>query len=521
MNDFFSNLFGTIAGYSGLERLSASIDSIPIDGKGRTIKIKGGGAKWMGMRSSLVQKHAYEFCYPVASVIDRLAEYDLTGKVEILRATGKGRDNFATNEWAQRMNTLLEQPNGLQSWEQFRGQQTIYKKTHGFCPVLPILPVGFENQPWMALALINIPPWLFKTVSTRNPITTTIRIEDFVKEYQCTILGRTTTLRPDQVMILEDGFAQDENTDFILPLSRLVGLDMAVSNICAAMEADNVLLRKKGPLGFISHDATTKDQVSYTPMSKAYRNELQKALRGYGLSWDQFQYVISRQAAKWVPMSYNPKELGTGETIVRCEKAICHRFAFPYILYEETDTTYANGDNAAATVYQTNVIPNNTKDLNKYNKFFKAKENVCKITGNFEDVGALQEDKQAAAEARKIEDEALAIEYANDLITLNQWRERLGWDTVEGGDVLKSQLAETDQPLAIALGVGGTQAMMAILTDTVMDPETKRNALMVLFKLDQAIVNKMVVDKPKEEPQPPKPGEVDNPGEPKLKINLG
>lgn len=503
-NNFFDNLFGTISGYSGLERLPSGISTIPVDGKGGTITLKGMKAKWMGMRSRMVQKHAYEFCFPVSAVIDRLAEYDLTGVVEVLRSTGKGTNNFATNEWAVRMNTLLAQPNPLQSWEQFRGQQMVYKKVHGFCPVLPIIPVGFESQPWMAVTMVNLPPWLFDAKSKRGMITAMTRKEDFIEKYTCSILGHTVNFRPDQLMILNDGFYQDENTDFTLPLSKLVGLDMAISNICAAMEADNVLLRKKGPLGFISHDAATKDQASYMPMTKGQKNELQKSLTAYGLSWDQYQYVISRVAAKWVPMSFNVKELGTKETIEANEKAICHRYAFPYVLYEETNTTYANGDNAIATVYQTNVIPNANKDINEYGKFFKAKDNACKVCYNFENVGALQEDKKLEAEVRLSTDEALKIEYDNDLITLNQWREKMGWDRVEGGDALKSSTSNTNQPLAVKLGVGGTTSLVEVLGNVTLDEEQKKNTLILLFGMQPEDATKL--SKKTIVPQPPIPG---------------
>lgn len=515
---FFNQLFGTIAGFSGIERLSAAgISSIPINATGKTLKIKGSGAKWLGMRNKLVQKHAYEFCYPVSSVIDRLAEYDITGKVEILRSTGKGKNNFATNEWAQRMNALLEQPNGMQSWEQFRGQQMVYKKTFGFCPVLPIMPTGFESQPWMAVALVNIPPWLFEAVPTREIITNAIRKEDVVKEYRATILGKTVTFTPSQLFILEDGFMQDEATDFILPLSKLVGLDMAISNVCAAMEADNVLLKKKGPLGFISHDAATKDQASYTPMSKMHKTQLQRALSNYGLSWDQYQYVISRVATKWNPMSFNVRDLGTKETIQACEKAICHRFAFPYVLYEETDTTYANGDNASATVYQTNVIPNNTKDLNKYNKFFKARENVCNIVGNFEDVGALQEDKKFEAEVKQTNNATYKEQYDNNLITLNRWRELMDEEKIEGGDVLKSATTIGDISLAGRIGIEGVNAISSIMSNTGMDEEQKKNALIILFGIDSNDANKLVTKKEVEEDTDP---EFSEEGIPKLNIAI-
>jgi hypothetical protein len=498
MSSFLNNLFGTIAGGS-LYTHPSGVDFIPKGPNGEVINIKGDQATWLGLRNPIMQKFAYDFCFPLASVVDRLAEYDITGNIEILRSTGKGKDNFATNDWAQRMNKLLAQPNPLQSWEQFRGQQVVYKKVFGFCPVLPVVPAGFP--PEFALSIINLPPWLFDVEGTKKFLFTS-KTEEMIKQYKCTILGQTFNLTSDQVIILEDSFMQDERKDFLLPQSRLIGLDMAISNCCAAMEADNVLLKKKGPLGFITHDAAAvKDSIAgYIPMSKDEKIELQNALAQYGLSLDQYQYVISRTAAKWNPMSFDVKQLGTKETVTASEKAICHRFGYPYTLYEQQDATYANGLNAEKGVYQNNVIPGNTKDLNKYNKYFKAAENQCKIANNYLHIASLQEDALAQANAAKALDDALTIEYNNNLITKNQWLSARGYDTVQDGDSYKASQDSSD-PLAMKLGVGGTQALMELLANASLTPESKKNGLIILFGLSPEDANKMLAGV-KENPNP-------------------
>jgi len=430
---FFNYLFGTIAGGNSLNRVDPNIGFIPTDSQGGTLDIKGDQAQWWGLKSRIMQKKAYDLCFPVACVIDRLAEYDIAGRIEILRAEGKGKENFATNSWAQNMNKLLAQPNPMQTWEQFRGQQVVYKKVFGWCPVLPFIPTGFT--PDYAVSMVNIPPWLIEPDPTYNYIYPT-KVEDVVKSYRFSILGKTIPLYPNQLIILEDSFMQDDEGGFVLPQSRLVGLDMAVSNICAAMEADNVLLKKKGPLGFISPEAQ-KDVAGLVPFDKKDKKELQDALQAYGLTLSQYQYVISATAAKWNPMSFDVKQLGTKETVVAGEKAICHRYGFPYTLYEQQDATYANGLNAEKGLYNSNVIPGNTKDLNKYNKFFKAAENKCKIVNNYDDIAALQEDKLAQANAALALDNALEKEYNANLITKNQWLTARGYDTVPDGDKYK------------------------------------------------------------------------------------
>lgn len=442
---FFRNLFGTI-GQSVQQLIPSNADFLPVGVNGETINIKGQEAHWLGMRNRMMQKYAYEFCYPVASVIDRLAEYDLSGEIEILRVKGKGKEDLATNTWATKMNALIDQPNPLQSWEHFRGQQLVYKRTFGFCPVLPIVPIGFGPED--AMAMINIPPWLIDPIVQPFELMA-VSMEQVVRQFRVNILGKQIIVDSNQLFILEDSFIQDEQSNFIFPLSKLVGLDMAISNVCAAMEADNVLLRKKGPLGFIAAGAQ-KDAAGYIPMNPGEKNELQTALAGYGLGWNDFQYVVSRSPAKWNSMSYNTLELGTKETVISGSEAICQRYGFPYILFKESGATYANGENAMSSVYVNNVIPNAKKDLNKYNKFFKAKENQCKITACFDDIPALQEDELNKNSAGYSLVQALDMEWKSGIITKNQWLTARGYETVIDGDVYYTQPSvtpETDKPI--------------------------------------------------------------------------
>lgn len=525
MNQFFNNLFGSIAGDSGiLQRLEPGIDFIPINGQGGTIDIKGQDASWLGLQNRLMQKWAYEYCFPLASVVDRLAEADTTGVIEILRYKGKGKEDFATSAWAQRMNKLLAQPNPLQSWEQFRGQQIVYKKIFGFCPVLPIMPSSISDRSY-AVAIINLPPWTFDAVST-NKMLGQSEIEGLVQEYTCNLLGEKKHFTPDQLFILNDGFMQDENCNWLLPKSKLVGLDMAVSNICAAMEADNVLLKKRGPLGFISHDAAaTKDSVSgYLPMTTKEKTEIQDSLQQYGLSWNQFQYAISRQAIKWNPMSYNVTELGTKDTVISGEKAICHRYGYSYILYEDSGATYANQSGAHKALYQNNVIPNNTKDLGKYNEWFESVENNCTIVADFSDLPILQENEKEKADAAKAWNDALKIEYESGLITKNQWLTARGYETIAGGDeyfklsvpdggTTGDEFAtpvdvEAEAKANLKGSVGGVQGLLAIqlsVSQGVTDYEAAVATLFEIYGFDDATARKLLGDKEKLEAQAKEP----------------
>lgn len=493
-SDFFINLFGTIAGpFFG--RLDSNVDFIPTGSNGETLTLRGQDATWLGLRMPMQQKWAYDYCYPLASVIDRMAESDITGEVEILRAEGKGKENEATSQWAKDMRRLLLNPNPLQSWEQFRAQQVVYKKIFGYCPVMPIKRAGFENSPELSSAMINLPPWLFRCVPTGKYLYQS-KIEEFVKEYSVSIMGQTIQLPPDAIFILEDSFIQSVDTDFLLPQSRLVGLDMAISNLCAAMEADNVLLRKKGPLGFISHDTGTKDNVAgYVPMDELEKAELQADLSKYGMSWGQYQYVISKTATRWNPMSFDVKGLGTKETIVAAARAVCQRYGFPYVLFEDSDATYSNQESAHKKLYDNNVIPNNYRDMAKYNQFFKASENNCKICTDYSHLAVFQEDELNLSQARFAKDQALQVEWNSNLITRNQWLTILGMEPLGiEGDLTLSQLTEVKQggdssgaspdtlkaQAALRGSVGGVQGILAVQTAVGAGTTTMDSALSIL-----------------------------------------
>jgi hypothetical protein len=440
MNQFFNNLFGAIANQNLMLGRGTTANFIPLDANGATLKITGQDAIWLGLQNRLQQKWAYEYCYPLASVVDRLAEFDISGELKINRTKGKGREQEAMSGYAQRMRKLFAQPNPLQSWEQFRGQQVVYKKVFGFCPVLPVLPVGFSD-PSYATAMINLPPWTFQAIGTGKILNQSL-LNEIVKEYHVSILGENATFLPEQIIILSDGFLMDEQSSFLLPKSKIVGLDMAISNICAAMEADNVLLKKRGPLGFISHDAgATKDSVAgYLPMSKGEKKEIEDSLMQYGISWSQYQYVISRQAIKWNPMSFDTKQLGTKEVIMTGARAICQRYGFPFVLFEDSDATYSNQESAHKKVYEGNIIPNNCKDMTTYEKFFLADENSCEFETCYEELAIFQEDAMNTGNARRYMDEGLQIEYQNDIITRKQWLDIIGMDAIgPEGDLYYSQ----------------------------------------------------------------------------------
>lgn len=424
---FLRNLFDTIAESAGFG--FADKDFIPKNNKGEIIQIKH-DASWMGLENKEMQLYAYQYCAPLATVIDRQAEADVNGTPELFKI---GTEDVDNSGFSKRIRTLFDKPNALQTYDQFRMQQDVYKLIFGWCPVLAIgsrkIDSSFTTSMW------NLPPWLVKIEGTGKMFNQR-KISDIIKEYSIDILGETVTIPPDAIILLQSGNFQDQKNNFLTPLSKLVGLDFAVSNFCAAMEADNVLLKKKGPLGFITHDsAAVKDPVSgYLPMTPKEKSEVQDDLQQYGLTLAQFQYVVTRQALKWVPMGYDTKQLGTKETVRQAERTICQRYNYSYVLLSDEGSTYANQEGAHKALYQNNIIPNNEADMAEYGRFFKCQENNVFIKCKFDHLPVLQADVLKMQEAAFKQTQALDLDYKNGLITLNQYRVLRGYPEEVGGD---------------------------------------------------------------------------------------
>ncbi len=436
MQRWYNNLFGSIVSLGNVR--GGGKDFIPRNNRGGVFELTGKGseASWLGLKSIEMQKYAYMYCAPLASVIDGIASADSNGRIKIVK--DDDTREVSQSGYAKRMKKLLKRPNPMQTWTQFRAQQVTYKKSYGFCPIFPVMPAGmsFKDDPSFAQSLWNLPPWLCRLTPTRK-IFGQLDQRGIIETLEINILGQTITLQGDQFFTIDDGYMVDENNSYMTPMSKMVGLDWNVSNILAAMEADNVLLRKKGPLGFVSHDAAAvKDSVAgYIPMTKMQKQELQQSLSQYGMSWNQFQYVISRQAVKWNPMSFNAGELQTKETVKQGIDGICDRYNYPRVLLANVAAgTPSSQETALKYLYQNNVVPDNYGDMEEYNYYFKMQENGIEITTTFDHLPVLQEDANRANLALKAKTDATSTQYLMRIITLNRMRTIMGEVTVEGDD---------------------------------------------------------------------------------------
>lgn len=430
-----NSMFGSLG--KRMVPVPANADFVPVDGEGGTMSLTGDmdiKPVWLGLDIPMMQFWAYKFCSPLSAVIDRLAEADSNGKIEYIDENGATLKNYKRREDLKRVMRLMKKPNPKQTWKEFNAEQVVFCKIFGYCVVLPICPAGFDKT--YTKAFYNVNPLLSRPIRSFDVdlYSTDISKASQISGWDLTVGSTRYTKSADEVILIKDGFIDIGNND--LPISKIVGLDFFVSNICAAMEADNVLLKKKGPLGVFSHDPKP-DMAGWLPLTNEQKDDLQKDLSRYGLTIGQLQYVISKTPLKWNAMSFNLRDLMTKETTRQGIDGICDRLGYPAELMSGKNATYENRDSAEKYLYQNNVIPFSLRRIDVYNQYFGFED--VQLTFDYDHLPVLQEDALKSSQAYKSKAEGLDISWKAGMITWNECRIAQGQDTVQGMDIYYSE----------------------------------------------------------------------------------
>lgn len=380
-------------------------------------------------------QRAYECCPPVNAIINRKAQAYINGKTWVLNTQGKAKGKEATGVEASKIKKLIAKPNPLQSWKQFEAQGYIYQQLFGYNIVLPIKPVGFKDN-IDATSLWNIPPSMVNIEETDKLFYQT-DVSGIIKEITLTYKGKESKLKVSDIYIMKD--FTPSFYSLILPQSRIAALSMPINNIIGAYESRNVLINYRGALGILSQDPGS-GTYGPIPMDPDAKDQLQQDFRRYGLKNHQWQFIITSASLKWQAMGSNTKDLMLFEEIEADTMAICDAYNYPFQLMSAAKgTTFSNLNEGKKLLYQDATIPEAESMYEQWNQLFDTPRFNIILDKDFTHVDVLQEDKVQAATARKQRNDALLIEYQNDLITMNRWLELNGEDPRPDGDVYYSE----------------------------------------------------------------------------------
>lgn len=384
---------------------------------------------------------AYEECPPLASIINKKAQAYINGEIFIMDQKEK-ESNSAV---AKRTRALLEKPNLLQTRQEFEAQQYVYQSLFSFSVVLFIIPAGFKGVE-NASAMWNIPPNMLKFRET-GKIFSQVDIKKVIQGVTLTYNGNETDLDLDSIAIFKD-FTPSFHT-LILPESRVKAVERPINNIIGAYESRNVLINYRGALGILSSDS---DKFGYVPIKDGDKKSLQQDFLRYGLKDQQWKFIITSAAVKWQQMGIATKDLMLFEEIEDDIDRLCDQWNYPpYLMGSGQNSTFNNVKEAKAALYQDTIIPESINLTDQWSRALKLYDAGLKMIKDFSKVPVLQADKVNEGRARLYLNQALLIEWQNNLITANQWLAMNGMDTIPDGDLYYYQWVAAGKVFTTAL----------------------------------------------------------------------
>jgi len=457
----FSQLLtpSTYRGNSPLPSPAVPLDVMAFGGDG-----VGAFYSWNGIGSSLT---AYEECPPLMSVCNRRALAFINATISVVNSAGKP----STSSQSKQVLKRLANPNPLQTTAAFLAQVHIYIDLVGYAVIAPIRPVGFEM--YESESLWVIPPTLCSLGCDSTGLNFTTGGIDYVM-----IGGRR--VNTSDVMIITD--INPSIREMVIPGAKIKSLELPINNIIGAYQSESTLIKHRGPTGLITNEISTQ-MGAPLPLSDTEKARIQAGFnRAYGLLNGQSHVVITSAALKYQKTGFNAEELGLHKTIENGTKAICDTIGFPTELMGIINPTYSNKESADKEVYTKYIIPSAISIAQQLGSYLLPISD--KLCFDYRHVPELQQDKQKEAQARKTLIDSLKIEFDLDLITQNQMLELMGLPPLgPEGDLRKSQIPPGNIPLAVTLGVGGVQALTAVLAAQGISEEARQATLEVVFGL--------------------------------------
>lgn len=431
---------------------------------------------YTGHHSSLT---AFKKCPPLNAVIMKKAQAYVNGKTWIVNKKGKGKEKEATNPLADKIRALLKKPNFLQSQKEFEAQLYIYTQLFGFSICLPIKPVGMDNTE--ATRLWNLPPSMLDIEETKKSWLLAKENKDLIKSIVINFGNEKTTIPVSDIYIFKDFTPSLDSPVF--PESRVCPLEMPINNIIGAYESRNVLINYRGALGIISSDA--KDSSGFIPIKEGEKLDLQNDFRRYGLTRQQWQFIITSAAVKWTQMGVATKDLMLFEEIDDDMQRICDGYNYPYRLFSSEKTNSLGGSDLREwkkELYEGAIIPEGETIMEQWDNFFELEKYNMRMEKDYSHVPCLQADKVQKATASLLQNQSNKIQYEAGLITLNEWLISMDQDPIGPlGDVRSTDVKNSNVPLATIIGVGGVQSLLGVLSASNLSQEARSATLQILF----------------------------------------
>lgn len=259
-------------------------------------------------------------------------------------------------------------------------------------------------------ALWNLPGGWMK-VNLTGRVYDQVDISGIVESYQFTDGSRTWT--PEEIVHVAQGIGMDKYR----VKTTIEALQIPLSNIVAGLKSDNIILTERGLIGFISHDAG-KDAYGSTPPDM---DEMKRISRAYkkntSLDSTNGHVQFTHAPVKWVPMSFDVKQLMLHEGMENYFGIICGAFGTDRDIFPSTKgATNENKNVGLKNTYQNTMQPLANTLMEYLSDVFGLVERNERLVGGYDWLPVMKEDGLKSAQTLKAQTDSIALLVNNNVI---------------------------------------------------------------------------------------------------------
>lgn len=329
-------------------------------------------------------------------------------------------------------NDLIDRPNCLSSFRRMAYMHFVYKLATGNSYIKCVVPEAFNalstpiykrcRNYWV------LPPDKVNIVlNTHMPLFGSAEKSDIINYYQLQYgMNYAEQMSPDIIFHDHDGNIDFRNQDFIKGRSALFSVKMAIDNLIPVYKARNAIYVKRGAIGMIvSKQQDEAGPIAMTPEEK--KQLLEDYHESYGLGDEQSPVLVSQTPIDFIRTALSIQELQPFEETLNDALMIAGVYGIPGDLIPRKDrSTFNNRKSAEKDVYTSKVIPMAKRFSNELTRMLGFDRDGYYIDVDFSHVDCLQEGQKEKEEVNKIVSERAMTEFANGIITLNDYRARIG-----------------------------------------------------------------------------------------------
>lgn len=314
---------------------------------------------------------------------------------------------------------VIRNPNYFQSQKELLMQTKIWQEVYGNEYLYFNSPAG--TRAYNGLFTLNPQFMNIQYGTTTVPYYMIDKLPENIR-YQMTWGGVEKDVT-DKVLHINNTNLDPDSGNWLKGNSQIDSLTAAIENIRASYEARNVIISNRGALGILSN-GSVDGMGSILPMDGKEKEQLDKALKGYGLTKNQHQFIITNLNLKWQQMAVDSDKLQLHKECEESFKTICNVYGVNYEIFAN-DNTYENKRAAERATYQNTIIPEAEEWVSALNRKLGTDEKSWIIQCSFDHLPIFAENIKERATTLNLITTALDKAFMNNVITREEYRAEL------------------------------------------------------------------------------------------------